>query len=191
MTTMTATESYPRQIKLRDGSEATLRLMTDADKEALLGFARQLPPDDLLFLRMDITQAPVVDEWVANIKAGRTITVLAEVHGRLVGYASLHRNEVLWTRHVGELRVAVDPKLRRRLLGQALFEEVFSIAKDLGLRKITAHMTPDQAGARATTESLGFRPEALLQDFVEDREGHTRDLLIMSYDVAGFHDEAS
>jgi hypothetical protein len=49
-------------------------------------------------------------------------------------------------------------------------------------------MTPDQKGARATFERLGFRPEALLADFVMDREGKPRDLLLMTHDVAGFSD---
>ena len=191
MATTTLSRSYPRRAKLRDGAEATLRLMAAADREAVLGFARQLPADDLLFLRMDITEPPVVDEWVANIKAGRTITILAVVGEKLAGYASLHYNEVLWTRHVGEVRVAVAPKYRRLLLGQALADEVFSIARELGLKKITAQMTPDQVAARVTFERLGFRPEALLADFVQDRRGHTRDLLIMAYDVTGFHDDAT
>ena len=188
MATTTVSRSYPRRTRLRDGGEAILRLMAPADGEALLAFARKLPPDDLLFLRMDITQPPVVDEWVANIRAGRTITILAEADGEMAGYASLHYNEVLWTRHVGEIRVAVAPKYRRQLLGETLAREVFSIARDLGLLKITAQMTPDQAGARATFERLGFRPEAILADFVLDREGRTRDLLIMSYDITGLTD---
>jgi RimJ/RimL family protein N-acetyltransferase len=49
-------------------------------------------------------------------------------------------------------------------------------------------MTPDQKGAIATFERLGFRAEALLHDFVLDRDGKTRDLLIMSYDIAGLTD---
>ena len=191
MAITTLSRTYPRKARLRDGGEATLRLMTEQDRDALLAFARRLPGDDLLFLRMDITQAPVVDEWIANIQAGRTITILAEVHGELAGYASFHYSEVLWTRHVGEIRVAVAPKHRRHLLGQALTEEVFSIARELGLSKVTAQMTPDQAGARATFERLGFRPEALLADYVQDRGGRTRDMLIMAYDVTGFHDDAT
>ena len=94
----------------------------------------------------------------------------------------------MWTRHVGELRVIVGPEYRRRGLGRRLTDEVFAIARDIGLRKITAQMTPDQKGARATFERLGFRPEALLADFVVDREGLPRDLLIMSHDVTGFTD---
>ena len=185
-----AGRTYPQQVKLAGGREATLRLMTRDDRDALLALARSLPQDDLLFLRMDITDPSVVDQLLSRIGSRRTITVLAEIDGRLAGYASVHHNEVLWTRHVGEIRMIIDPKFRRLHLGHRLANEVFAIAKGLGLRKITAQMTPDQAGARATFERLGFQPEALLADYVVDRKGQTRDLLIMSYDIAGFHDTA-
>ena len=33
-------------------------------------------------------------------------------------------------------------------------------------------------------------PEAVLADYVEDRDGTPRDLVIMSYDVDGFTDQA-
>ncbi len=191
MVTSTVTRSYPRESKLRAGDKVTLRLMTPADREKVLAFGKKLPGDDLLFLRMDITRPEALDEWITGIAAGRTITVLAEKGGELAGWASLHYNEVLWTRHVGEIRVVVAPRFRRQLLGQVLVEEVFSIASELGLRKLMAQMTPDQAGARATFERLGFRAEALLADFVLDREGKTRDMLIMAFDVDGFHDAFS
>ena len=182
--------TYPRQVSLPDGGEATFRLMTPSDRDVVLGLARSLPYDDLLFLRMDITQPRAVDEWLANVETGRTITVVAEIGGKMAGYASVHVNEVLWTRHVGEIRIIIAPKFRRLNLGRRLAQEVFAIAKNIGLRKVVAHMTPDQAAARATFESLGFQAEALLADFVVDLEGRTRDLLVMSYDIAGFHDTA-
>jgi RimJ/RimL family protein N-acetyltransferase len=185
-----AGRTYPQQVKLAGGREATLRLMNKDDRDGVLALARSLPPDDLLFLRMDITDPSVVDQWLSRLGSLRTITVLAEIEGRLAGYASVHHNEVLWTRHVGEIRMIIDPKFRRLHLGHRLANEVFALAKGLGLKKITAQMTPDQAGARATFERLGFQPEALLADYVVDRKGQTRDLLIMSYDIAGFHDTA-
>ena len=49
-------------------------------------------------------------------------------------------------------------------------------------------MTPDQAGARSVFEHLGFTVEALLHDWVEDRQGRTRDLLVMTYDLDGLTD---
>jgi RimJ/RimL family protein N-acetyltransferase len=181
------TRTYPRQIRLGEKT-LDLTLMAHDDRDDVLAFAKELPRSDVLFLRMDITDPRNVDLWVANIDAGRTVTVLAREDGKLAGYASLHHNEVLWTRHVGEIRTIVGRDYRGIRLGARLAEEIFSIAKDIGLQKITAHMTSDQKGARATFERIGFHPEALLADYVIDNESRTHDMLIMSYDIDGFND---
>ncbi len=157
-------------------------------RDDVLALARERPRRDVMFLRMDITDPRNLDEWVRNIEAGRTVTVLAYDEDKLAGWASLHHNEVLWTRHVGEIRTIVGPDYRGIKLGARLVEEIFEIAKDLGLKKVTAQMTADQKGARATFERVGFHPEALLADHVVDNEGRTHDMLIMSYDIDGFHD---
>lgn len=181
--------TYPWQTAI-SGVEITLRLMEPADRDDILAFARALPDHDLMFLRIDITEPKVVDDWVENIEKGRTITILAESEGTIVGYASLHREPVSWRRHVGEIRVMLKPDLRGFGLGKLMANEVFGIARDLGLQKVMVQMTTDQRGARGMVESLGFRPEALLADFVIARDGKTCDLLIMSYDVTGFSDTA-
>lgn len=185
-----STRDYPRTVALSDGSSATLRLMTAKDGKAVLAFAQALPEDDLLFLRSDITNPDVVEQWVENIGAGRTVSVLAEVNGQMAGYASLHFTDVTWQRHVGEIRIQVGSRYRSLGLGRQLAAEVFAVAREAGLRKITAQMTPDQKGAIATFERLGFQPEALMQDFVIDRGGRTRDLIVMGHDVAGLSDRA-
>ncbi|MFN0095773.1 MAG: N-acetyltransferase family protein [Dehalococcoidia bacterium] len=179
------TDRYPRTIPLRKGS-ANLRLMTANDGPAILAFAQTLSHDDLLFLRTDITSKAGVDEWLASLKKGNTIAVLAVESDAVMGYALFSRNPAQWTRRVGEIRVNVSPAKRGTGLGGALTREIFDVARASGLRKLTAQMTPDQTGARAMFEHLGFQPEALLADWVEDREGRTRDLLIMSYDLDGF-----
>lgn len=185
----TVRRTYPWTTSV-DGVKLTFRLMEPSDRDAMLAFARSLPNDDLIFLRTDITEPKTVDAWMSYIKSGRTISVVAEVDGKLVGYASIHLNEALWTRHVGELRVLVGREQRGIGLGKRLTNEAFAIAKDLGLKKITAQMPTEQRGARQVFERLGFRPEALLADHVMSRDGQTHDLLLMSYDVAGFSNDA-
>src|SRR3989304_1480727 len=172
--------TYPWQTSV-GGVEMPLRLMEPSDRDTILNFGRSLPDHDLLFLRTDVTDPKVIDEWVENLKKGRTITVMAGSGGWVVGYASLHHNEVLWTRHVGEIRVMLKPELRGFGLGKALANEVFAIAKDMGLQKVMVQMTTDQRGARGMVESLGFRPEALLAGFVMGRGGRAYHPLIMSY----------
>lgn len=176
-------------MQLKDGTLISLRLMTHADAAAIAAFARSLPEDDLLFLRMDITDPEAVAHWVKNLGAGLATTVIAEAGGQIAGYATLVQNRVGWQRHLGEIRTQVGLPFRSRGLGRALAGEIFSLARSRGLRKIVAQMTPDQKGAMATFERLGFRPEALLQDFVVDHAGRTRDLVVMGYDVTGLTDQ--
>jgi RimJ/RimL family protein N-acetyltransferase len=181
-------QHFPRDVKTRDGRTATLRLMGAGDKSRVLDFARALPQDDLLFLRTDITDPQIVEDWIKNLEKGTTITILAEIHGDLAAYASLHLNEARWTRRVGEIRVNTGFAYRNAGLGRRLVSEVFEIGRRHGLKKMTAMMTPDQTGARAVFEKLGFQVEAILADWVEDRRGQPRDLLVMSYDLEGFSD---
>jgi L-amino acid N-acyltransferase YncA len=176
-------ETYPKQITLPDGLHLTLRLMRAADRDQVLRFACALPPDDLLFLRTDITEPAVVDEWIVALERGQTVTVLAEGGEALAGYASLHLQQAHWTRRVGEMRVQVGPAFRGRRLGRQLTTEILYLGQARGLKKLAAMMTPDQAGAHAAFEKLGFQVEALLQNWVVDRSGRPRDLLIMSYDL--------
>ena len=188
MPTAKRKRDYPRTVALDDKTEITLRLMTASDADRITAFARALPEQDLLFLRADITDPRIVAQWVQNIAAERTVTVIAEASGDLAGYVSLHYNQVTWQRHLGEIRIQVGLSYRSHGLGRVLAGEIFGVARDLGLRKIVAQMTVEQKGAIATFERLGFHPEALLQDFVIDRAGRTHDRVVMSYDVEGLTD---
>jgi L-amino acid N-acyltransferase YncA len=183
-------ESFPNEIVLQNGRHIALRLMSAADREQILTFARSLPPDDLLFLRTDITEPAIVDQWIADLERANSITVLAETERELAGYATLHLEQARWTRRVGEIRVQVAPAFRGYGLGRRLTLEIFHVGQSRGIKKMAAMMTPDQTGARAAFEKLGFQVEALLQDWVVDRGGRPRDLLIMSYDLEGLSNQA-
>lgn len=179
------TDSYPRELKLPDGDEVSINLFSRDDKDAVLAFARSLPEEDLLFLRVDLTQEDVVDDWIANVESNNSTTIVAYSGDNLVGYATVHRSPARWTRRVGEIRVNVAASHRGKGLGRNLTAQIFDISRGLELRKLMANMTTDQHSAQAAFRRLGFVPEALLADYVEDRNGVSRDLVIMSYDVDG------
>lgn len=176
--------TYPWTTAIKN-NEITVRLMTPADGEELLAFARSLPERDLLFLSIDITRPEVVDGWVRHVEEGRTFTVMAEAEGRLIGHGTLYLSELTWTRHMGEIQLLISRDWRGGGLGHLLANEVFTLAQELGLQKIIARMAADQRGALQVFERLGFKAEALLADFVIDREGRTHDLIVMSHDVTG------
>ena len=182
---MEGVRAYPDTRKI-GGRDVTLRYMVEGDKQAMLNFARALPEHDLLFLRRDITQPAAVDSWIRDINSGLISTVLATVDSDVVGYGTIHRNDLRWSSHVAELRVMVAEEMRGKGLGQVLTQEAFAIALASGIEKIVAQMTLDQKGAIATFEGIGFRPEALLRDQVKDRDGNKHDLLVLTHEVAKF-----
>lgn len=179
---------YPRKIVLPGGEEVEIRVMSPADRDPVLAFARGLPEEDLLFLRVDLTQEPVVDEWLSNVQSGHSASLVAYDANGLIGYATVHRDPAPWTRRVGEIRINVSPAYRARGLGRNLTAQIFDVARELGLKKLTANMTTDQRGAQAAFRRLGFVPEAVLADYVEDRKGRLHDLVIMCYDIDGLTD---
>lgn len=178
----TIAATYP-MTETHQGTEIAYRLMTPKDEKALLRFANTLTEEDLLYLRTDITQPEVIAEWVKNIRIGRTTTLIAEEDGHIVGYGSLHSNQVLWTRHIGEIRVLVAAKVRGLHIGRSFVTKLYTIAKEQGLDRIIAQIASNQPRVRHMFENLGFEPQALLTDWLRDRSHRTHDLIIMSQNV--------
>jgi len=180
------TESaFPKTVDDRAGA-VEIRLMSGADRNGVLAFAQQLPTHDLLFLPRDISQPKVLDAWVREIERGALTTLLAVCEPSVLGCATIVRDPLSWSPHVAELRVVLLPSARGSGLGRKLIEEAFGLAVSLGVEKITAQMTADQAGAIAVFETMGYRAEALLRDHVRDAEGVKHDIVILSHDVEQF-----
>ncbi|MBQ0719837.1 MAG: N-acetyltransferase [Gammaproteobacteria bacterium] len=179
-------ETFPKEIELRNG-QASLHLMSEHDTTDMLAFAKTLPAHDLMFLRRDILQPHVIESWVRKIESGKNITVIATVDKEIIGYGTLSRGEIDWSRHVAELRIMVGPNHRETGVGRIIVRELFRIALDKSIEKIYARMTLDQTGARKLFQELGFHPEALLENEVKDREGKVHDVLSMAVDVETFH----
>lgn len=183
-------DRYPLEVAPSDGRPIELRIVSPNDREAILNFARGLPETDLLFLRVDITRPEAVDNWLSNVADGTTVSIIAFDGDRMAGYATVDRTPARWTRRVGELRLTVGLDYRGQGLGRHLSAQIFDVARSLGLKKLVANMTPDQRGAQAAFQRLGFVPEALLTDYVEDRNGALHDLIMMTFDVDGLTDQA-
>lgn len=182
---MSEKRTYPRPLPYA-GREATMRYMTAADEQAVLKFAKTLPTHDLLFLPRDITQPKVLAAWAGEIERGALTTVLAVDGDEVIGCATLVSDPLSWSPHVGEVRVVTSPKTRGQGVGRTLTQEIFAVALGLGMKKLTAQMTIDQRSAIAVFEGLGFRGEALLRGHVQDHDGNSHDIVVLSHDVEQF-----
>ena len=89
-------EGFPKTLEVKARS-VILRMMGAQDGPLLLDFAQQLPYHDLMFLRRDITKQSSIDRWLYDIESEKMYTLLAEDETRLLGYASLYRNDFDWS----------------------------------------------------------------------------------------------
>jgi len=184
---MYAPLEIPKQLTLPEtrvfeDKKITFRMMTPADRQLLADFGARLNREDLVFMRMDISRPESVDEWCSNVECDRTKTIIAlDESGGLVGYASLHQNKLLWTRHLGEIRLFVLREYRDLGIGRVLAGLVLCLAAENGVKIVEVNVPRIQPEVQRVLQKLGFQPEALLTDWLMDPEGHTHDMIIMSY----------
>lgn len=174
---------YPKSLDC-GGTAIVLRPLLLADVEAVRTFADALPSHDLLFLARDLQHPKVMAAWLDAIADGEIVSLVALEGEKVVGTTAIVRDRLGWSPHVAELRILISEDMRGKGLGRILLQHCFADAVDAGAQKLMARMTPDQRGAIALFEEMGFRGEAMLRDHVRDRGGKVHDLAILSLDVA-------
>jgi ribosomal protein S18 acetylase RimI-like enzyme len=140
-----------------------LRLITEADAAIVYEFLNSLPEGDRTFFKED-TSAETVD----NDTPQAMVAVMPGVG---------------WSSHVAELRMVVGSDYRRRGIGRRLARHGLTEAVRLGQLKIVVEVVADKEGDIEMFTSIGFRPEALLQNQIRDHSGELRDLVLLSHDV--------
>ncbi len=179
-------KEYPKEVKIKDGTTIVLRPFERADKDALFAFFQRLPEADRLFLKDNVTDPATVERWSVELNYDKVFPLLAWSGNMVVADATLHKNLTGWMKHVGTIRIAVDPAFQKKGLGSILANELFLNALKSGLEKIVAEMMDKQTGARKVFEKLGFKQEACFHGHVRDQIGVRHDLLVLTKDLEEF-----
>ena len=163
------------------GGILTLRPMAPEHKTALLDFFQRIPAEDRLYLKEDVTSTDVIDQWVRDLDYSRTLPILAWDGDRVVGDGTLHRSRAEARRHIGEVRIVIDPEYRNRGVGRTLLQSLMNVAKaeDVRLEKILFEVVSDTERAAAhTAEALGFVKAATFSAHIMYFDGEPHDLLV-------------
>jgi L-amino acid N-acyltransferase YncA len=176
-------DRFPKTIVLKDGTKVVLKAMTHTDRDALHQFFSRVPEQDRKFLKHDVSKKEVIDSWLKDINYGRVFPMLAEVDGKVVGDATLHRRSSGWLKHVAEVRLVVDPAYRHKGLGSHLLEEIIMLAADAGVEKLVAEIVAEERAAIRAFQRFNFEQVAVLPGIVKDQNGRYQDLVVMVLDV--------
>lgn len=172
--------AYPKEIVLREGTKVTVKPMTTEDSYALLQFFLNVTPDDRYYLKEDVTSPRVIRRWAEELDYDRALPLLAWVNGKIVADGTLHRTRTMARRHVGEVRVVVDPEYRNKGLGTSLMHELAEIAYENGLERLTFEaIAGKEDAAIKSAEFVGFMKLAVLPGHGKDIDGQPRDIVLM------------
>ena len=185
MTPIPHAEAYPKTFILPGGTRVELSPLEERDFEALLDFFRRVPEEDLYYLKDDVTDPRVIREWTTNINTERAIPIKAVVGGEIIADATLHRSRAFSRRHIGDLRILVDPRYRHGGLGGRLIKELLDIAAELGLYKVIIDLVPlREESAIELVEGMGFTHVATLRGEIRDYYGNYRDQLTFAISLS-------
>ncbi len=172
--------AYPKTLMLADQTQVLLRPVHEDDSRKLLEFFRRIPEEERYYLKENVASPDVVQEWTSGLDFGRVIPIVALSGDNIVADATLHRSRAIARRHVGELRIVVDPDYRQVGLGRRLLRELLDIAASLDLCTVTFELVDHgEERAIAAAKSLGFQVCATLQDRIRDFWGDHRDLVLL------------
>lgn len=171
---------YPKEIVLKEGQEAIIRLLQMDDRELLCRFYAGIPEADRWFMRQDVRDPAVVDKWMDDIDKGKVSSIVALSQGRIVGHASLHMREFGSTRHIGRFRLMVLPEFRYKRLGTWLLLDLIQLAMDKGLSEVRSDFVVGiEEAAIEAARKFDFFEKSVLKHYVKDQQGNRHDLLIM------------
>ena len=172
-------EEYPRKVTLKDGTVLTLRPMTRDDEHGIYMFFGSLPEETRRYLRNDVTNRKIIARWMRDLDYEKTLPIIAEQEGRLVASSTLHRQTFGWGRHVGEVRIVIDPAFQGRGLGGLLLDEIHRIGAASGLKKLVARVVTKRDDVIKAFEKSGFTNVAVLKRYVKDMNHKYADIAIM------------
>jgi RimJ/RimL family protein N-acetyltransferase len=166
---------FRQLITLSDGGRVLLRPLTDEDRRDLIELYQNVSPEDLRYMRHNVTDSELVASWVDNLNYDSVLPLVAVINERLVGSATLH----FFTgpgRHRAEVRIYLDKEVRRRGVGSRMIQALIDMAKRRNIYMIEAQIINEQATVIRAFQNLGFVRKCILDNYFILPDGELRDV---------------
>ena len=137
-------------------STVSVRSATMADAEAICAIYNQGIEDRIATLETELRTADDRREWLVA-RGPRHPVIVAEVDGRVVGWASLNPfNPRRAYDYVADLSVYVERGWRGKGVGRRLLERLVALARELDYHKIVLAALPFNEAGVALYQRIGF-----------------------------------
>ncbi|WXG42628.1 MAG: GNAT family N-acetyltransferase [Promethearchaeati archaeon SRVP18_Atabeyarchaeia-1] len=171
----------PRAYDLaKSGQGATIREAVEADFSEIWGIYSKVLNEGLY--TPSIRDQKALDRnnhpGSGNDEESGFLTLLCEIDGEVVGYASIEESVWDLSKHVGELGIAILPKFRGIGVGSALLDSLLRFAYEKGFEKMTLSVFHTNRHAIRLYRKFGFK-EVGRKKRQFNLQGHYIDEIIM------------
>lgn len=167
--------TYRNLITLKDGVHVQMRPMTAEDQEGLMALFSPISSEDARYLRDDVRDTAVIEEWCQTLNYRRVLPLVAIVNERIVGQASLHFGKGP-ERHIAAVRIFLAKDYRRRGLGSKMIQTLIELARKQDIHILVAEIVADQSKVIKAFQNLGFKLYCTFDDYFMLPDGDTRDV---------------
>lgn len=172
---------YPKELILKDGTGVSLRPLADGDQDALFKMFHRFPKDELWFLNQDVNDPDLIDGWVRNLNPKRVVSIIALLEGKVIANAVLMMKDYGAKKHIGKIRIAVDPAMREKRLGTWMLLDLINMAVAIGLKILVMRLIEDRDIAVIQgVKKLDFVERAIFKDHVLDMEENPHNLVVLT-----------
>jgi L-amino acid N-acyltransferase YncA len=175
-------------VTLKDGVRVLLRPMVTEDREHLAEFLNSVSEDDMRYMRHNVKDPAVLDDWCKNLNYEKSLPIVAVVKERLVGSATLHFFEGP-KRHIAEVRMFLAKDFRQRGLGMKMLRALMDFARKQDIRILVAEVIAEKTKVVRAFEALGFVSKCTLEDYFMLPDGDSCDVVFLTMDLKPKSDE--
>ncbi len=165
-----------RKVRLKDGREVTLRLLTPDDRNQLLNLFSIMSERALEWGMPPYTEERI-DRWMSSID--RLIPLIAVYHNQIVGYAAIFKHPHPRESGIGDMGIYLHQDFHNIGLGTMMSEILLDMAEEQSLHRITLHVVEDNMAAVKLYMKLGFILEGTLVDAYYGADGKYHNMLVM------------
>lgn len=177
-------EDYPKEIILQDGLKLKLRPMTKYDFDGVYRFFVTLAEYDRKYLRNDTQSRVLIEKWCRELNYDKVLPILAEIDGKIIANATLHREIHGWSKHIGEIRMTISPNYQQKGIGSLLVNEIAKLGERVGLEKIMAWVVTTREYVIKLFTDNDFTPVSTLKNYVKTiHDGSYQDVVILVKDL--------
>jgi len=173
-----------KEFETKNGKRIILRIPKSEDSDQLLEFINSLISDEEAFITF--TRKKTEEEnkkWLTDtlnkIKRRKTIYIIAEAEGKIIGNFEIKIPKPERTKHVGELAIFLLKDYRGLGIGSIMMETLLDLAKNMNLKIIRLETFGNNEIAMNFYKKFGFKEVGIIPKGVSFKEKYIDNVIMV------------